>query len=56
MIPEVGMRFGDDPPGFQELLSGQTIDLPEEESNTVRIFLSSTFTGMQHFNECGGLR
>ncbi|XP_054750626.2 NACHT domain- and WD repeat-containing protein 1-like isoform X1 [Lytechinus pictus] len=32
---------------FQSLVNGETENLPDQESNTVRIFLSSTFTDMK---------
>ncbi|XP_071493290.1 NACHT domain- and WD repeat-containing protein 1-like [Diadema antillarum] len=34
-------------PGFSALVQGETEDLPEQESNIVRIFMSSTFTDMK---------
>ncbi|XP_063968822.1 NACHT domain- and WD repeat-containing protein 1-like [Lytechinus pictus] len=36
-----------DPVGFRDLVLGETESLPDQESNTVRIFLSSTFTDMK---------
>lgn len=39
-------------PGFADLLKGFCNDIPSQKSTTVRVFLSSTFTGDYSFELC----
>eukprot|EP00057_Strongylocentrotus_purpuratus_P006352 XP_011660826.1 PREDICTED: NACHT and WD repeat domain-containing protein 1-like [Strongylocentrotus purpuratus] len=46
-MSSMAAEVNSDPVGFQDLVLGETEAIPEQESNTVRIFLSSTFTDMK---------